>query len=65
MKIKLFKNVVTYIYLLLQSDDKGRGYVSRNTAIGLCDPWVDLQMDREILPRLIPPKGQGKDKGKE
>ncbi|XP_063407746.1 myb-like protein V isoform X6 [Mytilus trossulus] len=27
-------------------------YVSRSTAVGLCDPWVDLEMDNTILPKI-------------
>lgn len=27
-------------------------YTTRKTAIGLCDPWQSLDMDRRILPRL-------------
>ena len=27
-------------------------YISRNTAQGLCDPWVDLRMDHDILPKI-------------
>ncbi|XP_062569058.1 uncharacterized protein DDB_G0286299-like isoform X4 [Saccostrea cucullata] len=39
----------------LYAEDPQPGYVSRNTAIGLCDPWTDLRMDRELLPRLETP----------
>ncbi|XP_061177772.1 DNA ligase 1-like [Saccostrea echinata] len=39
----------------LYAEDPTPGYVSRNTAIGLCDPWTDLRMDRELLPRLETP----------
>ncbi|XP_021377604.1 glutamic acid-rich protein-like isoform X1 [Mizuhopecten yessoensis] len=46
-----------------QGDDFHQGYTTRSTAIGLCDPWIDLRMDQSILPKLEQPK-QGKDKPK-
>ncbi|XP_033726899.1 uncharacterized protein LOC117316433 isoform X7 [Pecten maximus] len=57
----------TYVpnYLInLQGDDFHQGYTTRSTAIGLCDPWIDLRMDKNILPKLEQPKGQGRDKPK-
>lgn len=47
----------TYVarFLIDAAEDPQPGYVSRNTAIGLCDPWTDLRMDRELLPRLETP----------
>ncbi|XP_033726896.1 uncharacterized protein LOC117316433 isoform X4 [Pecten maximus] len=47
-----------------QGDDFHQGYTTRSTAIGLCDPWIDLRMDKNILPKLEQPKGQGRDKPK-
>ncbi|XP_060085735.1 myosin-10-like [Ylistrum balloti] len=47
-----------------QGDDFHQGYTTRSTAIGLCDPWVDLRMDQSILPKLEQPKGQSKEKPK-
>ncbi|KAK3087745.1 hypothetical protein FSP39_010065, partial [Pinctada imbricata] len=47
----------TYVarYLINVAGDPRPGFVSRNTAIGLTDPWVDLKMDRDLLPRLETP----------
>ncbi|XP_048728415.2 protein starmaker-like isoform X4 [Ostrea edulis] len=47
----------------LYAEDPQHGYVSRNTAIGLCDPWTDLRMDRELLPRLETPSRKSRTKG--
>ena len=41
----------TYMFLW-QPEQVRHGYTSRQTAIGLCDPWVDLEMDVELLPRI-------------
>lgn len=49
----------------LQAEDPQPGYVSRNTAIGLCDPWTDLRMDRELLPRLETPSKKSRAKGQQ
>lgn len=57
----------TYVpnYLInLQGDDFHQGYTTRSTAIGLCDPWIDLRMDKNVLPKLEQPKGQGREKPK-
>jgi len=27
-------------------------FTTRKTAIGLCDPWQSLNMDRQVLPKL-------------
>nr|XP_011440708.2 myb-like protein V isoform X3 [Crassostrea gigas] len=47
------------------AEDPQPGYVSRNTAIGLCDPWTDLRMDRELLPRLETPSKKSRAKGQQ
>lgn len=49
----------------LYAEDPQPGYVSRNTAIGLCDPWTDLRMDRELLPRLETPSKKSRAKGQQ
>ncbi|XP_022334743.2 uncharacterized protein LOC111131466 isoform X4 [Crassostrea virginica] len=55
----------TYVarFLIDAAEDPQPGYVSRNTAIGLCDPWTDLRMDRELLPRLETPSKKSRAKG--
>lgn len=35
-----------------QPEEFRHSYVSRSTAQGLCDPWVDLEMDNTILPKI-------------
>lgn len=57
----------TYVarFLIDAAEDPQPGYVSRNTAIGLCDPWTDLRMDRELLPRLETPSKKSRAKGQQ
>lgn len=48
---------------LLDSPEETRhSYMVRRTATGLCDPWIDHQMDRDALPR-IEPKTASQDDG--
>lgn len=44
----------TYVasYLIELNDEQPHGFITRNTAQGLCDPWIALRMDKEILPKL-------------
>ncbi|XP_064652837.1 myb-like protein X isoform X2 [Lineus longissimus] len=49
-----YYNTYTASYLIESAEEVpiSRGYMMRKTAIGLCDPWEDLRMDREMLPRI-------------
>ncbi|KAL3892451.1 hypothetical protein ACJMK2_004656 [Sinanodonta woodiana] len=44
-----------------------RAYLTRNTAIGLCDPWVDLNMDKRFLefPKIETPEEKQKKQADE
>ena len=39
----------TYVF---QPEEFRHNYISRNTAQGLCDPWVDLRMDKQFFPKI-------------
>ena len=57
------KQLLTMFIIYSQPDQIRHGYVSRQTALDLCDPWVDLQMDIELLPKIeskIPKSGTNK-----
>lgn len=50
-----YYNTYTTRYLITYPDEVQHGHTSRRTAQGLTDPWVDLNMDRDLLP-LVPSK---------
>lgn len=45
---------LTLTFAMLQRDGHFMGHTSRRTAQGLCDPWVDLCMDKDVLPAISP-----------
>ena len=47
-----YYNTETAAFLIDLPEEFRHSYVSRSTAIGLCDPWIDLQMDHTILPKI-------------
>lgn len=47
-----YYNTQTAAFLIDLPEEFRHSYVSRSTAIGLCDPWVDLEMDNTILPKI-------------
>lgn len=47
-----YYNTHTTRFLIEMPDEQSQSYSSRSTAIGLCDPWVDLRMDHELLPQI-------------
>jgi hypothetical protein len=48
-KVMCLHSNCTYVF---QPEEFRHNYISRNTAQGLCDPWVDLRMDHDILPKI-------------
>lgn len=63
-----YTNVFTAKYLIELPEEVQHGFVQRNTATALCDPWVDLAMDVNVLPKIesraITTPRDGKDKKK-
>ncbi|XP_046564224.1 uncharacterized protein LOC124273057 isoform X2 [Haliotis rubra] len=47
-----YYNTSTVRYLVELPEEVQHRFVSRKTAIGLCDPWVDYNMDTKFLPRI-------------
>lgn len=47
-----YYNTSTAAFLIDLPEEFRHSYVSRSTAVGLCDPWVDLEMDNTILPKI-------------
>nr|KAG5710896.1 hypothetical protein BaRGS_027047 [Batillaria attramentaria] len=47
-----YYNTHTTRFLIELPEEQFHAYSSRSTAIGLCDPWVDLRMDQELLPSI-------------
>ena len=50
-----FKSYVynsNYASGFFQPEEFRHNYISRSTAQGLCDPWVDLRMDNDFLPKI-------------
>ncbi|XP_067667859.1 dentin sialophosphoprotein-like [Haliotis asinina] len=47
-----YYNTSTVRYLVELPEEVQHRFVSRKTAIGLCDPWVDYSMDTQFLPRI-------------
>ncbi|XP_046350947.2 spore wall protein 2-like isoform X2 [Haliotis rufescens] len=47
-----YYNTSTVRYLVELPEEVQHRFVSRKTAIGLCDPWVDYSMDTKFLPRI-------------
>lgn len=47
-----YYNTHTAAFLIDLPEEFRHNYISRNTAQGLCDPWVDLRMDHDILPKI-------------
>lgn len=48
-------------YIIELPEEVRHGYVSRSTAVGLCDPWVDHRMDIELLPKIESRTPRGED----
>ncbi|XP_076456416.1 uncharacterized protein LOC143290787 [Babylonia areolata] len=44
--------ITRYLVELPDENDRLMTFSTRNTAQGLTDPWIDLRMDREILPKI-------------
>ncbi|KAK2156740.1 hypothetical protein LSH36_206g02062 [Paralvinella palmiformis] len=62
-RLEPYYNTDTPHFLIQTPEQIRHGYVSRQTALDLCDPWVDLQMDIELLPKIdskIPKTGNAK-----
>lgn len=47
-----YYNTYTPRFLIEMPEEQFQSYSSRSTAIGLCDPWIDLRMDHELLPQI-------------
>lgn len=59
-----FKRKMQYFIILFNPQDENfyQGYSTRSTAIGLCDPWVDLKMDKGLGRRPLPKIGTKEQK---
>ncbi|XP_012942745.2 uncharacterized protein LOC106012931 [Aplysia californica] len=47
-----YYNTYTTRYLIHLPEEMQHGHTSRRTAQGLTDPWLDLRMDRDLLPQV-------------
>lgn len=47
-----YYDISTPRYLIELPEQMRHGYVSRQTAVGLCDPWTDHDMDVKLLPKI-------------
>lgn len=62
--LKPYYDTNTARYIIELPEHMRHGYVSRNTAVGLCDPWVDHRMDNELLPKIGAKTPRSEDGGK-
>jgi len=50
--MKPYRDVSTAEFLVYLPEMCSKSYFTRQLATDLCDPWVDLEMDRTLLPKI-------------